>query len=103
MEFACAVFLRENREYMWVEFCVALMIAVLRVNPMTVPNEVLAAAGLVSTTDDEKGKFFMLMDEVILSNDIQNLYNSLQQPIIQMSDLETFVQLSNTLRLAALR
>ena len=70
MEFACAVFLRENREYMWVEFCVALMIAVLRVNPMAVPHEVLTAAGLVSTTDDEKGKFFMLMDEVILSNDI---------------------------------
>ena len=55
---------------MWVEFCVALMIAVLRVNPMAVPHEVLTAAGLVSTTDDEKGKFFMLMDEVILSNDI---------------------------------
>jgi len=76
---------------MWVEFCVALMIAVLRVNPISVPNEVLTAAGVVSTTDDEKGKFFMLMDEFILTNDIQNLYNSLQQPIIHMEDLETFV------------
>jgi len=63
---------------MWVEFCVALLIAVLRVNPIAVPNKVLEEAGVASTTDDEKGKFFMLMNEFILTNEVQNLYNSLQ-------------------------
>jgi len=63
---------------MWVEFCVALLIAVLRVNPMAVPSKVLEEAGVASTTDDEKGKFFMLMNEFILTNEVQNLYNSLQ-------------------------
>jgi len=63
---------------MWTEFCVALLIAVLRVNPMTVPNKVLEEAGVASITDDEKGKFFMLMNEFILTNEVENLYNSLQ-------------------------
>lgn len=62
--------MRENREYMWVEYCVALLTATIRVNPIQVPSEIITASGLISTGDDEKGKFFMLIDEIILSNDV---------------------------------
>jgi len=55
---------------MWVEFCVALLIAVLRVNPMAVPSKVLEEAGVASTTDDEKGKFFMLMKITAFSSQL---------------------------------
>lgn len=55
---------------MWVEYCVALLTATIRVNPIQVPSEIITASGLISTGDDEKGKFFMLIDEIILSNDV---------------------------------
>jgi hypothetical protein len=77
-EIACVVFMRENKEYMWTEYCVALMIAALRINPMHVPNEVVTAAGLIATSDDEPAKFFMFIDEVVLSSDAFNIYSSLQ-------------------------
>ena len=72
---ASKAYLLPNHEYLWVDYCLTNFVAVLRIRPGPIDLQILlkTAENLTKEADDA-GKFYVLVDEILLSSPVEDLY-----------------------------
>lgn len=84
---ATASYCLASKEYMWIDYCLALFVAILRRVPyQPIKPEVLQQTGALLAEDDEQGKFYLLLNEAVLAGQAGETFLYLQPAIMALAD-----------------